>query len=139
MTESAVSQLAAIPAHGRFVILAHQVPAGDKRGDHWDVMFQSPVGLLTWASPPFRDDQVPWEVLALPLHREIYLDYEGPISGNRGCVQRVDRGQFRMQDRQVDRTVIELGGDQFRGRLEAETRAGGSLWWCWKVYGVESK
>jgi len=33
------------------------------------------------------------EVLRLPDHRAVYLEYEGPVSGNRGSVQRLRAGE----------------------------------------------
>jgi hypothetical protein len=39
----------------------------------------------------------------LPDHRRVYLDYEGPISGGRGEVVRVEAGTFRSdEDRVLD-------------------------------------
>ncbi|MDP1563757.1 MAG: hypothetical protein Q8M16_20435 [Pirellulaceae bacterium] len=139
MTEVAVSKLDAIPARGQFVILEHQVPEGSDWTDHWDLMFESPVGLLTWTSPPFLRDGSPWEVTPLPVHRAIYLDYEGPISGNRGCVRRLDRGQFRRQDRQLPELVLELAGEHLQGRLVAETHSNGCVWCFWEATGIDSK
>lgn len=95
---------------GRWVVLHHRVPAvsrvdvqdtaGDDaqarpRGDHYDVMFESSGGLETWAvmrSP----DAIAQVAHRLDLHRAAYLDYEGPISGGRGEVRRVDAGLYRV-------------------------------------------
>ncbi len=120
MTQDALTPGSEFPEHGQFVVLEHRVPPGESWTDHWDVMFESPGGLLTWASPSFPAESASWEVKPLPVHRAIYLDYEGPISGNRGCVRRLDRGRFRTQDRQVQAIVLELDGHLLRGRLKIE-------------------
>ena len=73
----------------RFVILHHTQVASP----HFDLMLEmEPDALLTTfrcpAWPPTPGDN--WE--ELPEHRRIYLDYEGPVSGGRGHVQRVAAG-----------------------------------------------
>lgn len=96
----------------RFVILEH-----NWNGVHWDWMFEDGDSLATWAvdEPPTPTLDAP--ARALPAHRSIYLDYEGPISGDRGTVRRVDRGEYRTIRRDDDGWVVELGGDQIRGAV----------------------
>lgn len=72
-----------------FVILHHTGIAPP----HFDFMFEmEPEALLTtfrcltW--PPAVGDV--WEELA--EHRRAYLTYEGPVSGDRGHVRRIDAG-----------------------------------------------
>ena len=73
----------------RFVILEHDHPAL-----HWDLMLEAGDVLQTWrlAEPPAPGLAI--EATALADHRLAYLDYEGPISGNRGTVSRWDAGVF---------------------------------------------
>jgi hypothetical protein len=139
MTAPLLSDLDAIPKNGRFVILEHQVPPGGIWTDHWDVMLESPAGLLTWASPPFCDRRTSWEVEPLPIHRTLYLDYEGAISGNRGCVRRVDRGQFAVQDRQPGAVVVQLAGERFHGQLRLERRSDGGVDLDWLDAGPSTR
>lgn len=98
----------------RFVVLKHTQPAsqiplarrqylagGDLPADsidvHYDLMLQSEGGLLTFAvSKPPSNDYPTLPAIALPMHREAYLEYEGPVSGNRGTVERVMSGTFTM-------------------------------------------
>lgn len=122
-----------LPDEGRFVILEHRVPPGSSRTDHWDVMLETASGLLTWASPPFAIDGSSWNVDELPLHRAIYLDYEGPISGNRGCVRRLDRGKFRILDRQPHGLLIQLAGDVYHGCLRVQTVDDGNCRFTWQT------
>ncbi len=74
----------------RFVVLEHDHPVL-----HWDLMLEAGEGLRTWrlASTPFGET---WAIAAEPLpdHRLAYLEYEGPVSGNRGHVKRWDTGEF---------------------------------------------
>ncbi|QEG40138.1 hypothetical protein UC8_21440 [Roseimaritima ulvae] len=59
-------------------------------------MFETTDGLLTWAVEHMPAvGQPPQPALRLPLHRAVYLDYEGPVSGDRGRVIRVQAGTYR--------------------------------------------
>ena len=62
----------------RFVILEHDHPVL-----HWDLMLEAGDVLQTWrlANPPTPGCAI--DATALPDHRLTYLDYEGPVSGNR--------------------------------------------------------
>ncbi|MCC7350946.1 MAG: hypothetical protein IT446_10275 [Phycisphaerales bacterium] len=73
----------------RFVILHHQ----GIESPHYDLMIETAEGsaLSTWRLdrwPPADGDVV----TPLPDHRRAYLDYEGPISDNRGHVRRIAAG-----------------------------------------------
>jgi len=70
----------------QFVVLRHTgVPT-----PHFDVMLERAPGeaLLTWRAPSWP---MPVLTVLTPLddHRAVYLDYEGPVSGGRGQVQRL--------------------------------------------------
>ena len=78
------------PLH--YVILRHDgIP-----DPHYDLMFEREPGgpLLTLRSPnwPILN---PTPVEPLPDHRRDYLDYEGPVSNNRGDVRRVQSGTYQ--------------------------------------------
>ncbi len=71
----------------RFVILHHDWPA-----PHYDLMLESGGVLRTWRlADPYGSDAEP-----IGDHRLEYLDYEGPVSGDRGHVQRWDHGTFEL-------------------------------------------
>jgi len=78
----------------RFVILRHELPPGDPRGTHFDLMLEHSGLLRTWAMSvlPTPGQTVP--AVRLPDHRLFYLDYEGEVSGNRGRVSRWDAGEY---------------------------------------------
>jgi hypothetical protein len=97
------------------------------RGDHFDWMFEGESGLQTWSTPRAlrRDVDDAIEATELPLHRTAYLDYEGPVSGDRGTVRRVEAGRFRFRHRSEDRWELDVQGDRV-GRLvirRSSTRA----------------
>lgn len=97
----------------RYVILEHDWPV-----PHWDVLLEAGAVLRAW-----RVAVEPRCGAALPAernfdHRLMYLEYEGPISGNRGSVTRWDVGTFDWVEDGGDRVVVEVCGDRLQGRLE---------------------
>lgn len=113
----------------RFVLLKHSLPPESPRGTHWDFMLEMGEALRTWAleDPPESDR----EIAALPLanHRLEYLEYEGPVSGNRGHVERVDRGEYTLVADLPDRCEVVVRGAQLRG-LIALWKASDDQRWC---------
>jgi hypothetical protein len=88
----------------RFVILRHEGVADP----HYDLMFELAPGapLATWRSPVWPITlQVP--ITQVPDHRQLYLDHEGPVSHNRGHVQRVVGGTHRYH-RLANRLAIHI-------------------------------
>jgi hypothetical protein len=85
----------------RYVVLHHTGVAEP----HFDFMLATDDAgpLMTWRLPRW-----PMEVgdvaLPLPAHRRAYLDYEGPVSGNRGEVRRVAAGQAEL----IEKTSVTL-------------------------------
>jgi hypothetical protein len=100
----------------RFVVLEHCLPPDDARGLHWDLMLEAPPALRTWAlsAAPAADGKI--TARQLPPHRIEYLNYEGPVSGNRGSVRRWDQGVFRWLMDEPDRLEIHLDGERLAGR-----------------------
>lgn len=105
----------------RFVILEHDHPVR-----HWDFMLEAGDVLRTWrlADRPERGRAVLAE--ASFDHRCMYLDYEGPISGGRGCVARWDAGSFTWEADEPARVAVGLHGNRLQGRgVFEKTAAGG--------------
>ena len=76
--------------------------------------------LLTWNLPALP---AAWggdvaagkeEIAATRLadHRIAYLDYEGPISGDRGAVTRIDRGEYEAVEETDDNVRVRLRGER---------------------------
>ena len=79
----------------RYVILQHEMPAGhEDRPLHWDLMFEWHDSLRTWALACEPRAGVEIAARRLSDHRLAYLDYEGPVSGDRGSVRRWDAGTY---------------------------------------------
>jgi hypothetical protein len=96
----------------RFAVLAHDHPT-----PHWDLFLESGPALRSWRllAPLAVAAEVPAEPMA--DHRLLYLDYDGPVSGGRGTVIRVDAGTFEWQLDGPDRVVVLLAGTRFSGLL----------------------
>jgi hypothetical protein len=79
------------PRRIRYTISRHET----KGGAHLDLFLENGDVLLTWrlSAPPETG-----EVDAEPIgdHRVAYLDYEGPISGDRGAVAIHSTGYYRL-------------------------------------------
>ncbi len=102
----------------RFVILEHHSP----RGLHWDFLLQRGESLATWALAQAPVPQAAIAAQALPDHRLVYLDYEGPISGGRGTVVRWDWGTFEAVQWDAQAAVVLLWGTRLCGEVRL-TRA----------------
>jgi DNA polymerase Ligase (LigD) len=97
----------------RYVILEHDWPK-----KHWDFMLEAGNVLQTWrlSWPPESGVSIPAEKSL--DHRLIYLDYEGPISGNRGAVIRWDQGSYETLIDEEKRRVILVRGKRLKGNVE---------------------
>jgi hypothetical protein len=71
--------------------------------------------LRTWAlaEEPSATGEIPAQ--ALGDHRLAYLEYEGPVSGNRGIVSRWDCGHYECQSETADEIVVRLHGKKLNG------------------------
>lgn len=96
-----------------FVLLHHDGVALP----HWDFMVRDADALLTWRllrDPLIHEVDIPAEPLG--PHRLAYLSYEGPLSGGRGRVRRLDAGSCLWLRRELGEWGWELGGQVLRGR-----------------------
>lgn len=114
---------------GRFVILEHHAA----HGVHWDFMLEWGEVLRTWslAQPPAPDCRI--AATALPDHRTLFLDYEGPISRGRGSVTRWDCGTFMLLSESEGRVVVELSGGKLAGRTTVSRDASGEPSWLFQI------
>jgi hypothetical protein len=96
----------------RFVILRHDSP----RGEHFDFMLEAGDVLKTWALP--RPPEIGGEMQceALADHRRAYLDYEGPVSGQRGAVTRWDYGTYTIERHSDAEWIVDIIGDRLTGK-----------------------
>ncbi|MFL5243014.1 MAG: DNA polymerase ligase N-terminal domain-containing protein [Gemmataceae bacterium] len=101
----------------RFVILEHDHPYL-----HWDLMLQAGNVLRTWRldAPP-RPGQV-ISATALEDHRIDYLEYEGPVSNDRGIVKRWDGGTYEGALDKNEATAVTVQGKRLAGMLQIRRR-----------------
>ena len=116
----------------RCVLLRHDEPDGSW---HFDLMIKRPPqggsprsgsdaddspgtqGLLTFRIraridlPASRGGRLNFDATRLPDHRQRYLEYEGPISGGRGSVARLGRGDVIdfAEDSGYVRFILDFG------------------------------
>ena len=113
----------------QYVILRHEGSAEHKPGVHWDLMLEWGGTLRTWA---LAEEPIPGRSIAaeaLPEHRLLYLDYEGPISGNRGTVTRWDAGEFELVSESSLSLAVTLCGDRLHGLVTLERLSDSSRDW----------
>jgi hypothetical protein len=86
-------------------------------------MLETAATLRTWrlAEKPAPEKDIPAEALA--DHRRAYLDYEGPVSANRGSVTRWDSGEFTWEQDDSSEVIVILAGKVCKGRLRIHARA----------------
>lgn len=108
----------------RFVILHHQVA----NGEHWDLCLEQGDTLLTWQlqQEPVSRSSLPIPAKRIADHRKAYLDYEGPVSRDRGCVRRVDAGTVELEESTSDCFILVMAGTRLSGRFTLS--AHGSDW-----------
>ena len=99
-----------------FVILFHEMPSDAARASHWDFMLEDGDNLRTWALECEPADGASANATLLAAHRLHYLDYEGPVSGNRGNVSQWDRGSYSIVEQTEQRWVVDLEGRRMVGR-----------------------
>jgi hypothetical protein len=99
----------------RFVLLEHDYPVL-----HWDLMLEVGNALWTWRLPAPPSKDIPFDALRLADHRLHYLDYEGPVSGNRGQVRRWDAGLMIWKVQGERQVILGLDGERLRGEIQLE-------------------
>jgi len=124
----------------RFVLLYHRCPSGFGKPSHWDLMLERDGVLLTWSVAELPAE---WrtesgsgltaaaeELIAaqkLPDHRLAYLEYEGPLSDNRGAVARHDEGDYEVLEESPTSLRLELNGRIIRFRAVLQ-QVNGDSW-----------
>ena len=112
----------------RFVLLYHDCPPSFGKPSHWDLMLERDGVLMTWTltelpapwrqpSEKDRPDVLEVSATRLPDHRLAYLDYEGPLSGDRGHVTRIDRGAYALLEESPNDLQVDLAGARAIGTV----------------------
>lgn len=107
----------------RFTILTHDHPVL-----HWDFLVEQEEVLWAWRlmSEPNRQSVIAVE--PLPDHRKKYLDYEGPVSKNRGTVQQWDTGVCQLLAKSENEFVFYLEGNKLSGELKIVYEKNEQVW-----------
>jgi len=105
----------------RFVILTHDHPHL-----HWDFMLDVDGTLKTWRleTEPVPGESFETVVERLPDHRLAYLDYEGPVSNNRGTVTRWDCGEYTTLAETEQEWKVALQGERLQGTATVDFVSG---------------
>jgi hypothetical protein len=116
----------------RAVLLEHHTPDGSM---HYDWMVQRPAFGDRSPLSTFRiweridlAQTTTFEAERLPDHRPEYLDLEGPLSGNRGEVRRLCRGDLLIEHDSPSRCTFRGTLGSARGLWEGRARDGGRRW-----------
>ena len=117
----------------RFALLRHAPPPDSPHAVHWDLFLEDGDTLLTWALAELPVAQRTIAARSLPNHRLAYLDYQGPVSGNRGTVTRTDAGSFAWRHRREDEIVIQLDGRLLHGQASLVQVTAGARDWQFRL------
>jgi hypothetical protein len=109
----------------RFALLRHDSP----RGLHWDFFLEVGETLHTWALDEAPQDGRSVPAKALGDHRLAYLEYEGPISGERGNVSRWDEGTYDAAAWGDGQWRLAIAGHWLKGRVALERDASSPETW----------
>ena len=112
----------------RFVVLHHDFPAGHARRPHWDLMLEWGHALRTWAVASEPGGALEIDAQALPDHRLAYLEYEGPISGDRGSVTQWDAGEYHLESHRDEELKVQLRGRRLCGELALRRESESHFW-----------
>lgn len=119
----------------RFVILLHS----GHGAEHFDMMLECGGALATWqfaaaptslgAAAAGQDNELPCR--RIQDHRLAYLEFEGPVSGGRGRVTRIEQGRYRLVKPLASTGglddecwLVELAGGALAGRYELRKQHG---------------
>lgn len=112
----------------QFVLLIHDHPFV-----HWDVLVEHGEVLRSWRllESPARwlvQAAVTLSAEAMGDHRRMYLDYEGPVSRERGRVARWDHGQAEWLVESETLVRLRLNGSRLVGELTLNRETSQPLW-----------
>ena len=113
----------------RFAILIHDQPFV-----HWDLLVQRDEVLRSWRLLESPDrwrsaaESTFLSAEAIGDHRLMYLDYEGPVSRERGRVARWDHGQAEWLTDSETSVRLRLSGSRLFGELTLDREPSQPLW-----------
>ena len=117
---------------GRFSIAKHEMPANSSRHSHFDLFLESEGTLMTWELTSLLTTQNNQVVRRLANHRLVYLDFQGPLSDDRGTVKLVDTGSLEWVTLESERLISRINGQTTDGILTL-TSEGSSINDVWNL------
>ncbi len=112
----------------RFVLLHHLLPESSARRSHFDFMIEGQDDLRTWSLATLPREGASTFAEEIAGHRKMYLDYEGPLSDDRGSVSRVDQGSYEMITCDDSIWEGELRGRVYRGTFRFVRSSATGIW-----------
>ena len=107
----------------RFALLEHDFPAL-----HWDFFLEADDFLRSWRLLHLPKSHQSISAEPIANHRLLYLDYEGPVSGGRGQVRRVDAGTYEWLQDTATLLQVRLQGSMLKGFV---TLRSNEIGWQW--------
>lgn len=106
----------------RFAILKHDHPFL-----HWDLLLEEESTARTWRL--LRKPCLTEPIAAQPLapHRLLYLDYEGPVSDERGNVERVLAGTYEADSPGAECLSLKFSENDFASLATIRTLSDGRV------------
>lgn len=109
----------------RFAVVRHETPQPED--SHFDLFFEMAEALFSLKIKEWPESLECFECRRQFDHRKKYLDYQGPISQNRGTVRLWDQGVMTGQVKPEGAFELWLGGQRLCGRFVFEP-LGDELW-----------
>ena len=112
----------------RFALLIHDHPFV-----HWDLLIEAGETARTWRllESPARwlsDPSIEVAAESIAAHRLMYLDYEGPVSRERGRVVQWDHGLAEWLSEGESSVRLRLNGERLIGELTLDRETLRPLW-----------
>ena len=106
----------------KWVLLEHKVYSANSIDIHYDFLVENEIDCLTWKflKIPFLN-KASVEIFKQSNHRLVWLSREEyELSGNRGCVKRIDHGIFKNVSDNLDSEDFRfiLDGELLHGLFE---------------------
>ncbi|NBR06186.1 MAG: hypothetical protein EBT92_10485 [Planctomycetes bacterium] len=105
----------------RYAILAHDYPV-----EHFDFMLEKQGILESWRLNRLPGN-APFIAEKIPDHRLEYLEYEGPVSNDRGFVKRMDSGNYELIADTESFIIIQLFGGKYKGQINFDRMGSNTL------------
>jgi hypothetical protein len=122
-SQAQTDPLSATAAPFRFAVLLHDHPF-----PHADLLLETGNTCWTWRILDRLTQTSPWVAERIANHRTFYLNYSGPVSGDRGSVTPWDQGRLVWLTACEQQVTVLVTGRVWTGRLELMLQQPGNRW-----------